>query len=67
MRARWTLSRDVAARFPLLSRYRQRGPLLVTARAARRRALAVKLDRNEVELITLAACMTSIEALRVPA
>lgn len=65
--ASWSLSRDVAARFPLLLRYRQARPLLVTATVPRRRVLAVKLDRNEAEVITFAARRVSIEALGVPA
>lgn len=64
-RRAWSLSREVAARFPLLNRYRQARPLLVTGTVPRHRILAVKLERNEAEIITFAACRVSVEALEV--
>lgn len=63
--ASWSLSRDVAEKFPTLSRYRQARPLLVTARVSRRRVLAVKLDRDELEVVTFAARRVTVEALHV--
>lgn len=65
--ASWSLSREVAARFPTLNRYRQASPLLVTARVPRRRVLAVKLDRSEAEIITFAARRVSVEPIEVTA
>jgi len=61
--ASWSLDRDVAARFPLLMRYRAAQPLLITASVRKNKVLAVKLDRNEAEIITFAARMTTMEAL----
>jgi len=49
----WSLSKEVAESFPSYSRYRQEGqPLLVTAKAEKRNVIAVKLDRDEAEVIT---------------
>jgi hypothetical protein len=64
--ASWSLSRDVAARFPFLSRYRQAQPLLVTATVRRDRVLAVKLQRNEAEVITFDARRVAVEPLHHP-
>lgn len=61
--ASWSLSREVAARFPYLGRYWQQQPLLVTATVARRHVLAVKLERQELEVITFAARRTAVEKL----
>ena len=61
--ASWSLDRDVAARFPYLLRYRVAQPLLITATVRKNKVLAVKLDRDEAEIITFAARMTTIEAL----
>lgn len=59
----WSLDRDVAARFPTLNRYQQPAPLLVTATVRRDRVLALKLDRDETEIITFQARRTKIEPL----
>lgn len=61
--ASWSLSREVAARFPTLMRYRQAEPLLVTARVRRDRVLAVKLGRCELELVTFHARRVAVERL----
>lgn len=61
--ASWSLSRDVAARFPTLMRYRQAEPLLVTARVRRDRVLAMKLGRGELELVTFHARRVAVERL----
>lgn len=55
MGASWSLDEQVARRFPTLNRYRQKTPMLYTARVPKERILAVKLDREEAEVITLAA------------
>lgn len=51
----WSLSGNVAKRFPSLLRYWQQTPMLYTATVQKSRILAVKLDRNEAEVITLGA------------
>lgn len=61
--ASWSLDPAIAARFPFLMRYRARRPLLVTATVLKRRVLAVKLDREESEVITFHARRTSIELM----
>jgi hypothetical protein len=63
--ASWSLERETAARFPLLHRYRQAHPLLVTATVRKAHVLAVKLDREEAEIITFRARRLSIEPLPV--
>ena len=50
----WSLSADTAARFPTLWRYRQPGqPLLVEAQAKKANIVALVLDRDEAEIITV--------------
>lgn len=51
----WSLSEDTAKRFPSLPRYWQQTPMLYTATVQKSRILAVKLDRGELEVITLGA------------
>lgn len=65
--ASWSLSRDTAAAFPFLNRYRQAEPLLVTATVRRDRVLAVKLDRQEMEIVTFDARRVAVEPLPPPA
>lgn len=50
----WSLSKEIAKKFPLYLRYRRPGeqPLLVTARVPKTHIVAVKLGRNEQEIIT---------------
>lgn len=55
MGASWSLDEQVARRFPTLNRYRQKTPMLYTARVPKERILAVKLDRQEAEVITFDA------------
>ncbi|MDQ0564929.1 hypothetical protein GRI55_09750 [Erythrobacter citreus] len=49
----WSLDRERAAAFPFLHRYTREGEqaLLVKATVAREEVIALKLDRNEAELI----------------
>lgn len=49
----WTLSREVAERFPKLKRYRRTDdtPLLLTGQAIRSRSV-MKLDRDEQEVVS---------------
>ena len=65
----WSLSAEVASRFPFLDRYRQTAPRLITARIPRDRIVAVILDRGERELIALvnARDVTSNLPLTMPA
>ncbi len=63
----WSLERDVAAKFPFLNRYRAKQPLLVTATVHKSLVLAVKLDRDEAEVITFGARRATVESLPVVA
>lgn len=63
----WSLERDVAARFPFLNRYLAADPVLVTATVPRDRIIAVKLQRNEREVVTKSAEVLSVESLTRPA
>lgn len=56
----WSLDRAVAARFPFLMRYRAARPVLLTATVRRDLIVAVKLDRQEVEVITKHAAVSSV-------
>lgn len=47
----WSLSRDVAVRFPFLARYRAKSPRLLTATIRKSQVVAVKLDREELEIV----------------
>ncbi len=54
----WSLCPEIASKFPTLNKYRPtkgHRPLLVTGEVAKRRVIAVKLDRKEREIITLHA------------
>lgn len=60
----WTLSKEVAEKFPLYIRYRGRGiPLLVTAQVKKANVIALKLDREEQEIITWQPKIISIDEL----
>lgn len=61
--ASWSLDKDVASKFPTLSRYRVDDPVIVTARVKKQDVLALKLDRGEVEVITFAARRTKVVSL----
>jgi hypothetical protein len=47
----WTLDREIAAKFPFLTRYRSSRPMVLTARIPKSRAAALKLEGNEHEII----------------
>ncbi len=51
----WSLNPDVARRFVKLARYRVSDPVLVTATVRKKDVLAIKLDRQEEEIITFKA------------
>jgi hypothetical protein len=59
----WSLDRETATIFPTLVGYRQESPRLVTATVRREGIVALKLTRNEKEVITFNACHVSVETL----
>jgi len=64
--ASWSLDQNVATKFPFLNTYQVPDPILVTATVDKYQILALKLDRNESEIITFAAKPTKREALLSP-
>ena len=50
----WSRNRKTAMEFPTLNRYKREGeqPLLVTAKVKKRNVIALKLGRDEAEIIT---------------
>lgn len=64
----WSLSKDVAKKFPTYHRYRRPGEqaLLVTARVSKGRIVAVKLDRGEQEIITWRPKHLSTHRIQTP-
>lgn len=64
--ASWSLDKNIAARFPFLNRYQVADPTLVTATVNKCHILAVKLGRNESEIITFSAKSGKVEALTLP-
>jgi hypothetical protein len=61
----WSLDRHEAERFPSLTRYRAAPALLVVGRVLKARVLAVKLDRNEAEIVTDRARTVRVELMPV--
>jgi hypothetical protein len=61
----WSLDRDRAAKFPTYTRFYQRNgqPILVEAIARRTKVAAIKLSRNEAEIITSGPTVVSITPL----
>lgn len=59
----WSLDRGVAERFPTLNRYRVPDPVLLTATVKRGLIVALKLDREEWEVITFDAEIVAEESL----
>ncbi len=56
----WSMDREVAEEFPFHLRYRQQGqPLLVKAKVKKTDIVAVKLSRDEAEIITFSAKIIS--------
>jgi hypothetical protein len=60
----WALERATAARFPTLTRYLARNPVLVTGTVQRGRIVALKLDRGESEVIARAVKVLSVEPIQ---
>lgn len=65
----WSTSREVAAKFPFLLRYRRRGdtPLLLRGEIARERILFVTLGRNEFEVVTLPGAVREVGRMELGA
>jgi len=63
--ASWSLDKAVAQKFPFLERYKVKEPLLVTGKVNKANVLALKLDRNEQEIITFSAKRIMVEPLLV--
>lgn len=65
----WSLSKEVAEKFPSYLRYCRPNeqPLLVTAKVLKRLILAVKLDRGESEIITWRPKHVSTRHIKTPA
>ncbi|WP_243373606.1 hypothetical protein [Geotalea sp. SG265] len=61
--ASWSLIKDVAAKFPFLKRYVVPCPMLITATVQKCQIMAVKLDRNESEIITFSPRIVKSEQL----
>ena len=59
----WTLDEQVARTFPNMPRYWQKTPMLYTAIVNKSSIIAVKLDRDEGEIITLAPKFTHARRL----
>lgn len=59
----WSLDRRVAAAFPFLMRYRAASPILLTGSVRRTRICAVKLERQESEVISKHVVITGRERL----
>jgi hypothetical protein len=59
----WSLVREVAETFPFLNRYRADQPLIVTARAQKSDIVALKDDRDELEIITIDPEIISVEPI----
>jgi hypothetical protein len=60
----WTLDRAVAARFPTYARYRPTSvPTLFVAEVDKREILALKLDRDEAEVIAFEVRLVSEQPL----
>lgn len=59
----WSLDGATAERFPFTHRYRAAVPLLLTGQAQKADVLAIKLDRNEAEVIASRVSVLSVTAL----
>jgi hypothetical protein len=65
--ASWSLSKEVADRFPRGPRYSVADPTLYSAHVQKDRVLAVKLARKEAEVITFAARIFAAERIIITA
>lgn len=58
----WSLDEQIANAFPFQRRFRAKDPILIRARAKKSRILAVKMGRNETEVITFSPRVAKIRA-----
>ncbi len=56
----WSLDEKIANAFPFQIRFKAKKPLLIRARAKKDRILAIKLDRNETEIIVFSPRVSKI-------
>jgi|GEM_PF-1684089 len=61
--ASWSTDKSVAQKFPFLERYRAKVPLLVTGIVKKKNVLAIKLGRNENEIISFSVKRISVEPI----
>lgn len=60
----WSLDKKIAIKFPSLRRYRQDGqPLIISSKVNVRNVCALKLDRNEQEIIAWTPQIVSKEPI----
>jgi integration host factor subunit beta len=59
----WSLDRDIAIEFPFLHRYKAKNPVLVTATVCKDEIVAVKLNRDEFEVIFFSPETTMVTPL----
>lgn len=57
----WSLNEEVANAFPFQTRFKANDPVVIRARAKKNRILAIKLDRNETELIVFSPRVSKIK------
>jgi hypothetical protein len=65
----WSTSREVAARFPFLRRYRRHGetPLLLRGSIDRKDIILFVMDREESEIVALPGAIREVERTELPA
>jgi hypothetical protein len=61
--ASWSQNKDIASKFPFLNRYKVADPMLITATVKKEHVLALKLDRNESEIIAFNVKVVKSESL----
>ncbi len=59
----WSLRKETARQFPLLNRYHASDPTLYVAEVRKQNVLALKLDRDEEEIVTFGAQILSEEPI----
>lgn len=59
----WSLDKAVAGKFPFMTRYRARHPLLITATVEKEEIIALKMGSGEQEVITLHPNVISVVEL----
>lgn len=61
----WSLDKSIAVEFPTYGRYRAENPVLIIATVEKSKIIALKLDREEQEVITFSAKMVRVEDLAI--